>query len=538
MARTNRLATLKRALSNRPLRRSLMAYAASSLAEYAAYFAVILIAFEQGGPSAAGVAAAAQLVPSIVIPLIIKRMTARMSNPVRWSILWLAGMLVLAALLSTDGSLWVLVSVAALRSVGYSLARPMHLAVMPVHSTSTSDVASGMVVTGWIDAGGAIGGPALAGLVLGLSGGSSVFAVAALLAVLGAALSPPAGLVAGSQSRSGSASVLQLQGMRPLLAYKLVSAMMSGATDVIIVLVALQLLGLGQEGAGYLTSLIGVGELVGSLFLISLLGRKTLTGMLGVSALGRGATLSLLGVVPQAVPLIVIGGGFRPANRVIQRLLLQRITPPDRYMQVFGVNEVFDILGQAIGAIMVPLLVILFGLEAAVVIAGALLPVVFISLSRAFTRIDARSVARPDVLAVLEDAPWMAILPDDVVEYLARTGVVETLEKGDVLINQGDTDTESAWVVLTGDFDVSIDGRPRARLGRTDLVGEMALLHREPRNADVTARTAASVLRLDRVTFLDVLLGGRIGGTHVEAVACARAAHNEHKHRGHRSDRS
>lgn len=527
MVRIDRLATLRRALSNTALRRALMAYAASSLAEYAAYFTVILIAFEQGGPSAAGVAAAMQFVPSIAVPLIIKRIAPRLANPVRWSLLWLAGLLGLAAMLPTDGSLWVLVSVAALRSVGYSLARPMHLAVVPVHSASASDVTSGMVVTGWIDAGGAIGGPALAALVLGLSGGSSVFAVAALLAVLGAALSPSAGLVVGPRSRSGSASVLQLQGMRPLLTYKFVSAMMSGATDVIIVLVALQLLGLGQEGAGYLTSLIGVGELIGSLFLISLLGRKALTGMLGVSALGRGATLSLLGVVPQAVPLIVIGGGFRPANRVIQRLLLQRITPPDRYMQVFGVNEVFDIIGQAIGAIMVPLLVILFGLETSVVIAGALLPLVFVSLIRAFTRIDARSIVQPDVLAVLEDAPWLAILPDDVVEYLARTGEVETLAEGDLLISQGDTTAESAWIVLAGEFDVFIDGQPRARLGPTDLVGEMALLHGEPRNADVTARTAASVLRLDRVTFLDVLLGGRTGGTHVEAVASARAAHNE-----------
>ena len=532
MVGTTRIATLSRALSHAPLRRALTAYAAASLAEYAAYFTVILIAFEKGGASAAGLAAAIQLAPSILVPMIIKLMSHRIANPVRWSLIWLTAVLVVAALVTTGASLWAIVAVAAIRSVGYSLARPIHLAVVPVHSASASDLTAGMVVTGWIDAGGAIGGPAIAALVLGFGNPSSVFAVAAILSAVGAAMSPRAGLVVGSRTRRAGGTVLGLSGAKPLFAYKTVSAMMSGSTDVIIVLVALQLLGLGEEGAGYMVSLIGVGELIGSLFLISLLGRRSLTGMLGVAAMGRGATLSLLGVVPQAVPLIAIGGAFKPTHRVVQRLLLQRITPPDRYMQVFGVNEAFDIAGQALGAAIVPLLVFVFGLQTSVVIAGAILPIVFLALSRAFMSIDSRSTASPGVLDVLEDATWMSGMPDDVVDYLARTGVVERISEDAVLIRQGDSLAESAWVVLEGELDVLIDGVRLAAVGRADLVGEMALLHRAPRNADVIARTDATVLRLDHATFLDVLLGGRGGGAHVEAIASARAAQNENRRGG------
>ncbi len=527
MVGTKRIATLKRALSHASLRRELTAYAAASLAEYAAYFTVILVAFERGGASAAGFAAAIQLAPSLLVPVIIKALAPRVANPMRGSLLWLAVLLFSSAVVAAGAPLWVIVLVAALRSIGYSLARPIHLAVVPVHSESAPDLTAGMVVTGWIDAIGAIGGPALAAFVLGFGSAMWVFTVAAFLTAIGAAMSPTAGLVVRSRAASAPASVLHISGSKPLLAYKTVSAMMSGSTDVIIVLVALQLLGMTEEVAGYMASLIGVGELIGSLFLVSLIGRRSLTGMLGFSALGRGATLSLLGVIPQAVPLIVIGGGFRPTHRVVQRLLLQKITPPDRYMQVFGVSEAFDVGGQAMGAALVPLLVLGFGLETSVVIAGSLLPLTFVLLSRAFAAIDHRSAIPLEVLEVLEGASWSAGLPDDVIEYLARTGVVESVSAGDVLIRQGDTAAQSAWVVLNGEFEVLIDAKPRAVIKRADLVGEMALLHGQPRNADVIARSEASVLRVDRATFLDVLVGGRGGGERIEAVAKTRATNNE-----------
>jgi len=67
--------------------------------------------------------------------------------------------------------------------------------------------------------------------------------------------------------------------------------------------------------------------------------------------------------VPQAFPLLALAGVFRPAHRVVQRLLLQRITPPDRYMRMYGVSEAFDSGGQALGAVLVPLLVFVFGVQ-------------------------------------------------------------------------------------------------------------------------------------------------------------------------------
>lgn len=517
---------LGRAFAQGPIRRALLAYTAASIAEYAAYFTVILMAFDAGGITYAGVAGAVQLAPSMVVPWLIGRFQHGTDHPMRLSLGWLAIMLAVSALVSAQAPFWLLVSVAAVRSIGYSLARPIHLAVLPVHAKRAPDLTAGMVVTGWVDAIGAMAGPAIAGLVLSSSSPSMVFAVCSVFAVGGLALSPRSGRIVRSDRGRPARSAFEVPGTGPLFVYKIGSAVLSGATDVMVVLVALELVGLGEDGAGYLSSLIGVGELVGSVFLVSLLGRTKLSGVLAASAAGRGLTLSVFGLAPQVFPLIALGGGFRPVDRVAQRLMLQRVTPPDRYMTTFGLQEAFDAGGQALGAALVPLVAAAFGLRATVVAAGALLPAMFLLLAKVFLGIDHRSSPPTGVLEALAESSALGGLPADAIEYLARAGDVESFESGERLVIQGDRSADCAWVVLEGSLEVSIDGSPVARVERSDLVGEMALLHGAPRNADVSALSHVSLLRLDRETFLDVVVGGRGGGEHVEILAASRADEN------------
>ena len=76
---------------------------------------------------------------------------------------------------------------------------------------------------------------------------------------------------------------------------------------------------------------------------------------------------------------------------------------------------------------------------------------------------------------------------------------------------------------------MAIDGRPVARLGRSELVGEIALIHEQPRNADVVGVTACETLRIDHDTFLDVVVGGRGGGDHVRVLADRRVDENKRR---------
>ncbi len=517
---------MARAFGHGPVRRALITYALASVAEYAVYFAVILVAFEAGGGSLAGLAAAAQLAPSVLVPVIIRWIDRGHVAPMRFALVWLFAGLVSGAIAVAAGPVSLVVGLASLRSLGYSLARPVHLATIPVHAEQTADATAAMIVTGWIDATGAMVGPAIAGAILAVSDASAVFVAMAALTIVGLWLSPSTGEVVGTGPDRVRRSVLSVQGARPMLAYKTVSSMLSGATDVVVVLVAIELLGLGDDGAAYLASLVGVGELVGALLLVSLLGRVRLRGMLGTAAFGRGSFVAVLGVVPQAFPLLALAGGFRPVHRVVQRILLQRITPPDRYMRMFGVTEAFDSGGQALGAALVPLLVVAFGVEPAIVISGAVLPFVFLALSRAFRDIDARAVISPTTIDTLREAAVFEGLSADVLEYLARACVPVEVAAGERLISQGDEDADAAWVIASGEVDVIIDGSPVSRLERGDLVGEIALIHARPRTADVVAATPCELLRVDQEAFLDVVVGGRAGGNHVHVLADQRVEEN------------
>jgi MFS family permease len=525
----SRRQTLAHALSHAMMRRALITYALVSVVEYAAYFTVILIAFDAGGGSLAGVAAAVQLAPSVLVPLIIRWVDRRHLAPMRFALVWVFSGLVAGALAAGSAPVWAVIAAAALRSLGHSLARPIHMAVVPVHAERTSDATAAMVVTGWIDAGGAMIGPALAGAILALLNPSAVFVAMSVLCLVGLWLSPVTGEVVGSGADRVERSVFSIRGAKSMLVYKTIAAALSGSTDVIVVLVAIELLGLGDDGAGYLASLIGIGELAGSLLLLSLLGRARLRGALGSAAFGRGALVSLVGVLPQAFPLFVLAGGFRPAHRVVQRLLLQRITPPDRYMRMFGVSEAFDSGGQALGAAIVPLLVLVFDVRWAIVIAGAFLPLTFLAMRRAFADIDDRAVIPQPIIDALSGSPIFDGLSADAVEYLARTSTAMSIGPGERLMAQGDVHADAAWLILAGAVDVVIDGEAVARLRRPDLVGEIALIHSAPRNASVVAHTACELLRIDHETFLDVVVGGRSGGDHVRVLAARRIEENDRR---------
>src|SRR5437764_5626032 len=75
--------------------------------------------------------------------------------------------------------------------------------------------------------------------------------------------------------------------------------------------------------------------------------------------------------------------------------------------------------------------------------------------------------------------------------FATETSVAE----GQILIKQGDYSTELI-AIEEGSADVIRDGEKIASLAEGDLIGEMGLLEREPRNADVIATSPMRVMKL------------------------------------------
>jgi CRP-like cAMP-binding protein len=83
---------------------------------------------------------------------------------------------------------------------------------------------------------------------------------------------------------------------------------------------------------------------------------------------------------------------------------------------------------------------------------------------------------------------------------IAALSVEVEIPAGKVLMRQGEPGHE-CFVIESGTAKATIRGRKSSRLGPGECFGEMALIHRAPRSATVTAETDMSVLVLNSREF-------------------------------------
>jgi len=95
----------------------------------------------------------------------------------------------------------------------------------------------------------------------------------------------------------------------------------------------------------------------------------------------------------------------------------------------------------------------------------------------------------------LKAIPIFSDISDEEAKRLAAFASETSVAEGQILMKQGDYSTELIGIE-EGTADVIRDGEKIASLGEGDLIGEMGLLEREPRNADVIATSPMRVMKL------------------------------------------
>jgi CRP/FNR family transcriptional regulator, cyclic AMP receptor protein len=91
--------------------------------------------------------------------------------------------------------------------------------------------------------------------------------------------------------------------------------------------------------------------------------------------------------------------------------------------------------------------------------------------------------------------PLFSHLEPEEANRLAAFATETSIAEGQILMKQGDYSTELI-AIEEGTADVLQDGEKVASLKDGDLIGEMGLLSREPRNADVIATSPMRVMKL------------------------------------------
>ena len=102
-------------------------------------------------------------------------------------------------------------------------------------------------------------------------------------------------------------------------------------------------------------------------------------------------------------------------------------------------------------------------------------------------------------------------------DKIAAMGEPVEVEPGAVITEQGQVGQE-AFVVVSGDVQVIVNGHPIATAGPGSMLGEMALIDLRPRSATLVALTPVELMSYDAKHFRQIL---------DEMPADARAALNE-----------
>jgi MFS family permease len=537
-AMRGRLGVLAAVFRNPTLRRLEAAYLIFAFGEWATWVAVIVYAYGRGGAAEAGVVAFVELAPSVVLAPAVAGLGDRFPRARVLFGSYATQAILMAATafgLGVGAPALIIYALATATATAVASSRPLHASLLPEVVASPDDLTAANVASGMAESAGSLLGPLGAGLLVGLGGPTAVFAVASLgnlvgallvarLALAGGALAP-AGVALGeivdrdvverslrarlAEAVGGVTAILADRRLRSVVAIASWATFLVGALDIFYAVLAIDLLGLGDSGVGFLGALAGLGAMAGAAAALFLVGRERLGGALAASTLLFGGSIAALWIAPGPVAaalLLVAAGAGGGTTAVAAQTLIQRLAGDDVMSRVFGVLQGLMMGATALGALAVPVLVGLVGERAAFAVAGLSLPIAFVLLGRVILASDRLEPHRADELRLLRSIPMLAPLSAPVLEQLAASITRVELPAGSVVIREGEAG-DRFYAVAAGRLEVAVHGHDVRRLGPGDGFGEIALVRDLPRTATVTATEAVVLLAIDREPFLAALTG-------------------------------
>jgi MFS family permease len=535
------LSVFRGLLANRPLVRLLGGEFVSSIGDWLYLVALLIVVYEESGADAVllGVVGAARVLPYVLLSIpagivadrFDRRLVLLVTDVARGLI-----MVVLAWLVAVDGPLWAVVVLAVVATCFSAFFGPAIGSYLPMLVRDERELGPANSAWSTLDNLAFVVGPAIGGLLIAASGLSLAFLLNAVsfgviavvlwglpsrLQMTAAASDPGEAADAPAEGRESGASGALRPVAVPLAGLTLVDVVAGfvfGGLSVLTVMIAVDQLGVGEAGTGYLNAAIGVGGIVGAIGSGVFVVRPRLRVPLLLGAIGMAVGSVVLGLTTSLAPALVAMAVFEAGallTEVAGMTILQRVIPDAVRGRALGMIATISTLANAAGSLVLPIGAAVFGIEAVLVACGV---VAIVGIALAVVLIGPAGDRGP-AAEVVTTAARAAALPvfggvpeASLIAAFARATELR-VPGGTVVIRQGDP-ADRFYVILEGRYAVDQSpgpGAPPVRLrtmGVDEVFGEIGLLAGVPRTATVTAEGDGRLLALEARDVLELVTSG------------------------------
>lgn len=537
------------------LRRINLALVGSVIGDWAFSVAFSIYVYQNGGATALGVISIVRYLTMAVLASILSVLADKVDRRrlmIAADVIRAVLVVACAAIVVADGPAVAVYVLAVLVGVVGLTFRPALAALLPSLARNPSELTAANVASSTINSVGFFVGPMIGGLLLAVADVGAVFAFDALTFVWSAVMvlgvrpttvvvettndietiteldteldtpvddSEPeqGGMFDGAAD--GYRVILGDRDLRLIVALYVAQTIVAGCSAVYGVTIALDLLKMSESGVGVLNAALGVGGLIGGVAALVLAQRGKLSRDFGIGVALWAAPLLLVAAfasIPAALVAMVLIGIGNSIVDVNAETIVQRLVPDEVLGRVFGALDSAAIGGMALGAAIMSLMTATIGLRGGLVIIGVGVTVLVLLAIPGLVRVDKTALA-PEGLDLLRGVPMLAVLPEHVIERLARTSELMTVGAGAQVFAEGDHG-DKFYVIESGVALVSKSGQPVAELGGGQSFGEIALLRDVSRTATVEAVTDLTVRAIERRHFLQAVTGHADASQQAELV--------------------